>query len=167
MTELTILMPCLNEAETLAVCIEKAKGFLREAGVSGEVLVADNGSTDGTEALLRAEPDVSLWQTGASYKAARFGMDWLTWLQLRHGHGHWCLTLDADEILIYPYWDSRDLRALTAWLDAQGRPMFGAMMLDLYPKVIPGPPRPDPIVQNPSTREIAAVRDKMDSLFCT
>ena len=49
--ELTILMPCLNEAETLAVCIEKAKGFLKRAGVAGEVLIADNGSTDGSQAI--------------------------------------------------------------------------------------------------------------------
>jgi glycosyltransferase involved in cell wall biosynthesis len=46
--ELTILMPCLNEAETLAVCIRKAQGFLTESGIDGEVLIADNGSTDGS-----------------------------------------------------------------------------------------------------------------------
>ena len=46
--ELTILMPCLNEAETLAECIEKASGFLLRSDVKGEVLVADNGSTDGS-----------------------------------------------------------------------------------------------------------------------
>ena len=46
--ELTILLPCLNEAETLAGCIEKAFAFLRRSGVKGEVLVADNGSTDGS-----------------------------------------------------------------------------------------------------------------------
>ena len=46
--ELTILMPCLNEAETLEVCIRKAKDFLKRSGVDGEVLIADNGSTDGS-----------------------------------------------------------------------------------------------------------------------
>ena len=40
--ELSILMPCLNEAETLAACIEKATGFLHRSGVTGEVIVADN-----------------------------------------------------------------------------------------------------------------------------
>lgn len=44
----TILMPCLNEAETLAYCIEEAKQGLANAGVSGEILIADNGSTDGS-----------------------------------------------------------------------------------------------------------------------
>ncbi len=47
--ELTILMPCLNEAETLAVCIGKARGFLERTGIAGEVLIADNGSTDGSQ----------------------------------------------------------------------------------------------------------------------
>ncbi len=97
-------------------------------------LIVDNASTDGTAALLQDQPDVSLWQTGASYKTSRFGMDWLTWLMLRHGHGHWCLTLDADEILIYPYWQTRPLPALTNWLDRQGRRSFGALTVDMYPE---------------------------------
>lgn len=46
--ELTILMPCLNEAETLETCIKKAQTFLYENNVDGEILIADNGSTDGS-----------------------------------------------------------------------------------------------------------------------
>ncbi|MFZ2005993.1 MAG: glycosyltransferase family 2 protein [Stellaceae bacterium] len=49
--EITILMPCLNEAETLAICIRKALDFLCRAGLTGEVLVADNGSTDGSREI--------------------------------------------------------------------------------------------------------------------
>ena len=52
--ELTIMMPCLNEAETIEVCVMKAMGFLRRAGVSGEVLIADNGSTDGSQRMAEA-----------------------------------------------------------------------------------------------------------------
>ena len=52
--ELTILMPCLNEAETIEVCVRKAMGYLAKSGVSGEVLIADNGSTDGSQAMAEA-----------------------------------------------------------------------------------------------------------------
>lgn len=49
--ELSILMPCLNEAETLEVCIHKAQSFLITHGIEGEVIIADNGSTDGSADL--------------------------------------------------------------------------------------------------------------------
>lgn len=49
--ELTILMPCLNEAETIETCVGKARSYLKGRGIAGEVLVADNGSTDGSQAL--------------------------------------------------------------------------------------------------------------------
>ncbi len=52
--ELTILMPCLNEAETLADCVRKAKDYLARSGIEGEVLVADNGSSDGSPAIAEA-----------------------------------------------------------------------------------------------------------------
>lgn len=49
--ELTILMPCLNEARTLRPCIEKARAFLAESNIAGEVLIADNGSIDGSQSI--------------------------------------------------------------------------------------------------------------------
>lgn len=51
--ELTILMPCLNERETVEYCVRQALAYLSESGVSGEVLVADNGSTDGSPQLAQ------------------------------------------------------------------------------------------------------------------
>lgn len=51
--ELTILMPCLNEAETISTCVAKAQAFLARAGIAGEVVIADNGSTDGSVELAR------------------------------------------------------------------------------------------------------------------
>ena len=53
--ELTILMPCLNEAETLARCITKARDFLIRSGIVGEVLIADNGSTDGSQQIAEVQ----------------------------------------------------------------------------------------------------------------
>jgi len=52
--EVSIVMPCLNEAETLATCIRKARSFFERSGVAGEVLVADNGSTDDSRAIAVA-----------------------------------------------------------------------------------------------------------------
>lgn len=51
--ELTILMPCLNEAETIATCVAKAQGFLARTSIDGEVLVADNGSRDGSQDIAK------------------------------------------------------------------------------------------------------------------
>jgi glycosyltransferase involved in cell wall biosynthesis len=53
--DLTILMPCLNEAETLAICIRQAAQAIHDSGVRGEVLVADNGSVDGSLEIAAAE----------------------------------------------------------------------------------------------------------------
>lgn len=53
--ELSVVMPCLNEHETVGICVRKALKTLREAGIKGEVIVADNGSTDGSIELARLE----------------------------------------------------------------------------------------------------------------
>jgi glycosyltransferase involved in cell wall biosynthesis len=52
--ELSILLPCLDEAETVEICVRKAVGWMRDRGVVGEVIVADNGSTDGSQVLATA-----------------------------------------------------------------------------------------------------------------
>lgn len=51
--ELSVVMPCLNEAETLAICIRKAQNYLEQNNIRGEVIVADNGSTDGSQDIAR------------------------------------------------------------------------------------------------------------------
>lgn len=105
----------------------------RKLGV-GHFFFVDNASNDGTTEYLADQPDVSLWLTAHSYKLSRFGMDWLGWLQWRFGHGHWCLTVDADELLVLPNDTDKNLVDLTAWLDETGKKAFGALMLDMYPK---------------------------------
>lgn len=121
----------------------------RNLGVD-HFLFVDNGSDDGTLNTLLAQPDASVWSTHASYRASRFGLDWLNWLMLRHARGHWCVVADADELLIYPHWQTRPLRALTDWLDIEGQPILPAMMVELYPKgplhTAHVPPGTDPLM---------------------
>lgn len=117
-----------NEAQRLPFFLE----HYRKIGV-GHFLIVDNGSTDGGTAYLADQPDVSLWETAGSYRDARFGASWLGWLQARYGHGRWCLTVDADEILIYPHWPDCPLPELCRRLEVSGARAFGALMIDLFP----------------------------------
>jgi hypothetical protein len=107
--------------------------YYRDLGVSHFIMV-DNDSQDGGREYLAEQKDVSLWTTKASYKKSRYGVDWLNWLQSKYGHGHWTLVVDPDEFFIYPFCDTRPIRALTDWLDTSQVRSFGAMLLDMYPK---------------------------------
>lgn len=124
---------CLATMRNEMLRLPQFLAHYRALGVAA-FLIVDNASTDGTAEFLRHQPDVSLWRAPGGYRVARFGMDWLGALLMRHGHGHWCLTVDADELLIYPDHDRRPLPDLVAHLDASGRRAMGAMMLDLYPR---------------------------------
>ena len=126
--------------------------YYRNMGVNHFVIV-DNNSDDGTAEYLREQNDVSLWTSDKSYKRARFGVDWLNWLQRKYAHNHWVLVVDPDEFLIYPFCDTRPLRALTDWLDASSIKSFGAMLLDMYPK---GPIDQQPYREGQNPFEIAS-----------
>ncbi|MCW8842543.1 MAG: glycosyltransferase family 2 protein [Rhodobacteraceae bacterium] len=107
--------------------------YYRDMGVN-HFLIVDNDSDDGSREYLLEQPDVSVWSSKHSYRRSRYGVDWLNWLQRKHGDGHWCLVVDPDELLVYPFCDTRPLRALTDWLDASSIRSFSAMLLDMYPK---------------------------------
>jgi hypothetical protein len=101
--ELTILMPCLDEAETLAGCIRRARAFLAEAGVSGEVLVADNGSRDGSRGIAAGEGARVVGVPERGYGAALLG-------GIRAARGRYVVMGDAD--------GSYDFSRLAPFLDA-------------------------------------------------
>ena len=80
-------------------------------------------------------PDVHLFQTEASFAASGAGMRWTNRLLDAHGIGAWCLTIDADEVLVYPHCETAPLPVLTAYLDRCGAEAMVAPMLDLYAEV--------------------------------
>lgn len=88
--ELTVIMPCLNEAETLETCIRKALKCMEENGIKGEVLIADNGSTDGSiEIAERCGARVAhIPQRG--YGSALIG-------GTLEANGKYCIMGDADD----------------------------------------------------------------------
>ena len=100
--ELTILMPCLNEAETIEICVTKARAYIESRNIVGEVLVADNGSTDGSQDLAqRCGARVVLVQNRGYGAALRKGIE--------EARGRYVVMGDAD--------DSYDFSALDPFLD--------------------------------------------------
>ena len=100
--ELTILMPCLDEAETVARCVATARGWLASRGVAGEVLVADNGSTDGSQELAAKAGARVIHERRRGYgNALRAG--------IRAARGRYVVMADADE--------SYDFAALDPFLE--------------------------------------------------
>jgi glycosyltransferase involved in cell wall biosynthesis len=100
--ELTILMPCLNEAETVATCVRKARGFLERTGIEGEVLVADNGSSDGSPELARGAGARIVCIANKGYGSALIG-------GIEAAHGRFVIMADAD--------DSYDFSQLDAFVE--------------------------------------------------
>ncbi len=107
--------------------------YYRDLGVA-HFLFVDNGSKDGFMDVVGGQGDVSVWATEASYRDANFGMHWLNALLRRHGCGHWCVTCDPDEFLVYPHCDRRSLHDLAVFLESEYRRSFSCLMLDMYPE---------------------------------
>lgn len=101
--EVTILMPCLNEAETLGTCLKQALRTLHESNIEGEVLVADNGSTDGSQDIAIREGCRLIHVSARGYGAALLG-------GIKSARGKYVLMADAD--------NSYDFRHLPRFLAA-------------------------------------------------
>lgn len=100
--ELSIVMPCLNEAETLASCIDKAFAFLKTNNISGEVIVADNGSTDGSQEIAGSHNARIVNVSLRGYGAALMG-------GIKAAKGKYIIMADAD--------GSYDLASLTPFIE--------------------------------------------------
>jgi len=100
--ELSVIMPCLNEAETVAVCIDKALAFLHRTAITGEVVVADNGSSDGSQAIATAHGARVVQVPAKGYGSALMG-------GIHAARGRYVIIGDAD--------DSYDFSALDPFVE--------------------------------------------------
>ncbi|MFW8595363.1 glycosyltransferase family 2 protein [Cribrihabitans neustonicus] len=101
----------------------------RRLGVSGFVFV-DNGSSDGTLARLRQEPDVAVWQAKLPWLA--YENDLRAFAAGRYGAGRWCLFADLDEL--FEFDGAKDLPSLIRQLEAEGHTAMMAQMLEMFPR---------------------------------
>nr|WP_184240610.1 glycosyltransferase family 2 protein [Conyzicola lurida] len=92
-------MPCLNEAETLAVCIRKARKYFEVSGVQGEVVIADNGSTDGSQAIAVAEGARVVAIANKGYGNALMG-------GIEAAYGTYVIMGDADDSYDFEHLDN-------------------------------------------------------------
>jgi hypothetical protein len=101
--EVTVLLPCLDEAETVGTCVEKARHSLAQLGVEGEVLVSDNGSTDGSQEIARRAGARVVTTQERGYGAALLA-------GIENARGRYVIMADAD--------DSYDLADLGPFIGA-------------------------------------------------
>lgn len=124
--ELSVVMPCLNEAETLATCIRKTEQTLERHQISGEVIVADNGSTDGSQQIAREAGARVVNVESRGYGSALRG-------GIAAARGRFVIMADADDS-----YDFRDIPAFVEKLRAgadlvMGNRFMGGIKADAMP----------------------------------
>jgi hypothetical protein len=126
--ELTVLMPCLNEAETVAICVKKATAWMAQWRVNGEVLVADNGSTDGSQALATAAGarvvPVSIRGYGAALSAG-----------INAARGRYVIMADADDSYDFSRMEQFLEKLREGYLLVMGNRFLGGIQPGAMPKL--------------------------------
>ncbi|GAB5449585.1 glycosyltransferase family 2 protein [Gymnodinialimonas sp.] len=133
--------PQVSDSAILAVaCVRnealRLPDFLahhRRLGVD-RFFIVDNASEDGSAAYLESQPDVCLFHTSAPYSTSNCGIDWLNDVLLAHAVGHWTLILDADELFVFPGYETIPLADFLSWAESRRADAVAAPMLDMYPE---------------------------------
>ncbi len=126
--EVIALLVTRNEELRLPSCLRA----LRRQGVH-RAIVIDNGSSDGTRAILARQDWVHLIDAPGSYAQSNFGVHWTNAVLDRYARDHWVLVVDADEQLVFPGGDAAGLPALCTHLDSIGSEALRTVMLDCFP----------------------------------
>jgi glycosyltransferase involved in cell wall biosynthesis len=103
----------------------------KQKGVD-KFFIVDNGSTDETISYLLNQDDVYTWHSKLSFNRANFGSAWFEVLLRKYGLDHWCLIVDADEILYYPECENKGLHELCDELDQKNKKALFAVLLEMY-----------------------------------
>jgi tetratricopeptide (TPR) repeat protein len=128
-----------------AAMIPAFLAYHRRLGVRRFVFF-DNRSTDESQALALAEPDVILYECSASYQLSSSGRRWVNEIVAREGAQGWGLSLDIDEHLIYPGCERIGIDKFVSYLDAHGYEAVRGYMLDVFPQRLLGADgRPAPL----------------------
>ena len=128
--EILAFSKCRNEMLRIPAFLE----HYRALGVD-RFFIVDNDSSDGTADYLADQADVRAFRTAGRFSEARGGTTWLNALLAEFGVGSWCVTVDIDELLVYPGSDAASLHTLTRYLDQNGAEALACLLLDLYPDV--------------------------------
>lgn len=123
---------CFLCAKNAASRIPFFLDYYRRLGV-GTFFIVDNDSTDTSRDILLEQPDVVLYWTDESYQESNAGRRWTDELLDRYGAESWCLTLDIDEFLVFPFAESVDLATFCRYLDSRHFDGLFCVMLDFYP----------------------------------
>jgi len=107
--------------------------YYRNLGID-HFLAVDNKSDPPMADVLHDQADVSLWTTEEEYEDTRFGVDWMNALLGQYAVGHWVLTADLDEFLVFPFIGQRSYGELLSFLDDSLKPSFFTPQVDMYPK---------------------------------
>ena len=122
---------CFATVRNEAVRLPHFLDYHRSLGVD-RFFIVDNASQDGSAEYLLSQSDVHAFHTNESYAASRCGVTWLNELLESHGVGNWTLTLDADELLVYPLSETVDVHRLTSFLDHVRADGLVTFLLDMY-----------------------------------
>ena len=144
-------MPCLNEAETVATCVRKAVQFIADSGIGGEVVVADNGSTDGSQAARRGRgrPRGRPWPS-AGYGNALMG-------GILAARGEYVIMGDADDSYDFTQPDAVRDRAAQGRRPGDGQPLQGRHRARRHAAAAPLPRQPGALLHRPA---VLPLRDR-------
>lgn len=123
----SLILVIKDEADRVPYFLE----YYRRLGVT-HFFILDNQSTDDLEALLKQHQDVSYFLVTQNYQDSRYGVDWINYIARKYCQGSWVLSVDSDELLVFPHCETRSVDQLCDFLDSQNIKKLYTPMIDMY-----------------------------------